>query len=120
MFTGRAAAAPWTVPASEAAGLFLFVVALSQSGPDPGNGAVTPEPPMGHLPLQEERMTEGWETPDHFLAGHPTCALAVRSSRSWGVMDPRVSTGSLSQGSWSPGPSLVGEAGVAKKERAPS
>lgn len=48
------------------------------------------------------------------------CALAVRSSRSWGVMDPRVSTGSLSQGSWSPGPSLVGEAGVAKKERAPS
>lgn len=39
-------------------------------------------------------------------AGHPTWALAVMSSRSWGVMGPSTSVWSLSQGSWSPGPSL--------------
>ena len=49
----------------------------------------------------------------------PTWALAVMSSRSWRVMDPRASIWSLSQGSWSPGPSLRGEVGVAEKESAP-
>lgn len=58
-----------------------------------------PGPPTARSSWPESGSPVGWP---------PTWALAVMSSRSWRVMDPRASIWSLSQGSWSPGPSLRG------------
>ena len=117
----------------EAPSLHLIMASvLDWAGPVPGSTPVTHRPPdsagkrMGSGPRQfpgmQQRYAQGlgaglpaagsrgpkWGWP-------PTWALAVMSSRSWRVMEPRASIWSLSQGSWSPGPS--GREGLGRSSR---
>lgn len=78
--------------------------------------------PTGCPMLQGGGGGTGGHPPRPLLQSHrgccPTWALAVRSSRCCRVMAPRASLWSLSQGSWSPGPSWPGAVGAAKERAA--
>ena len=113
----------------EAPSLHLITASvLGWAGPAPGSSPVTHRPPDSAgkrtgsgprpLPGMQQRCAQGLgaglpaaSSRGPKLGWPPTWALAVMSSRSWRVMEPRASIWSLSQGSWSPGPSERGGVG---------
>lgn len=119
----------------EAPSLHLIMASvLGWAGPTPGSSPVTHRPPDSAgkrtgsgprpFPVMQQRCAQGLGAGlpaagscGPKLGWPPTWALAVISSRSWRVMELRASIWSLSQGSWSPGPSGRGVGGQWERQR---